>query len=561
MTSVAMRTPFVLIIGLLIGEMSGHAEAARAGCTSSGVCRSPDGPTQQCEDDAGPPWVDDVEIYGKNKRYYDAAPATPILPESGDCPSPIAEACAAKGVKEAHLDGPVNCGGQGWFCRILPQEGWSDPDNFARGDANFAHCRTPNADNLDSDGHCHGSDDESVYGWWVRDHWFREYHGTLHCCCGWGEPMEGLVNRCDYRKYVSSSELDQCRDANEEHNVDFSPGCDGRPLRPEPVENGGQCWSVSYFGEPSEVNPVDPGRSPPPPPPSPLPPAGKSPPPPSPSPPPPASSSSPPSPSPPPPSASAPIAIPSTGVQVIEGRSGAFVKCLMPDRDEEITSAAFERETIATQCCDSGGECFRHLGTNDNADETGCLAGFSAKPAPYIEAYTYGEAAAMCASHGLQLCDKSCANAGCRYDYHPVFTNIPCDAPAPPPPPSATPPAYKQIAANKDCCRRNRAKLFGAKKKPLPEQCEAICDEERFCNYFSHTTRYHGGLCIFCEECDFTGAPGKGMYYTSWKRNDHRRLSSTANVTSLPMKPSDLINGSVEHSVPVGRDFKSLLFA
>ena len=37
----------------------------------------------------------------------------------------------------------------------------------------FAHCNATDADERDDDGHCHGSSDDSTFGWWVRDHWFR----------------------------------------------------------------------------------------------------------------------------------------------------------------------------------------------------------------------------------------------------------------------------------------------------------------------------------------------------------------------------------------------------
>ena len=87
---------------------------------------SPDGPNQQCEDDAGPRWIDDQETFG-SKKYHDNTPATPHLNADGSCPSPLSGACAAKGSKAAFLEGPVDCGRQGWFCRIMPQEGWIAP--------------------------------------------------------------------------------------------------------------------------------------------------------------------------------------------------------------------------------------------------------------------------------------------------------------------------------------------------------------------------------------------------------------------------------------------------
>ena len=155
----------------LVSLIAAAPLTARLGCTSSGTCLSPEGPNQQCEDDQGPSWDEDRELYGRFKRYYDDTPAAPVLGPGGVCPDPLAGACASKGIKEAFMDGPVDCGGQGWFCRILPQEGWSGTP-FASGDANFAHCRSPRADFRDDEGHCHGSDDDGVYGWWVRDHWY-----------------------------------------------------------------------------------------------------------------------------------------------------------------------------------------------------------------------------------------------------------------------------------------------------------------------------------------------------------------------------------------------------
>ena len=104
----------------------------------------------------------------------------------------LTDACAAKPAKAAFLEGPVQCGARGWFCRIVHQPGWSvlgsDGKN-SHGDDNFQHCNAPARGNAtrdwDGDGHCHGSDTDSTYGWWVRDHWFRNYPGRLHCCCGW----------------------------------------------------------------------------------------------------------------------------------------------------------------------------------------------------------------------------------------------------------------------------------------------------------------------------------------------------------------------------------------
>jgi hypothetical protein len=224
--------------------------------TGYSLAASPDGPSQQCRDDAGPPWQDDAETFGTN-AYSAGAPALPALDTRGQCPPPLAGACADKTPQRAFLEGPVQCGGKGWFCRIIDQDGWSNPDY---NDRNFAHCNATDADQRDNDGHCHGSDVDNVYGWWVRDHWFRGYAGTLHCCCDW-EGVKGLTNRCDYRKEVKPFELDNCRDANEEHNKGYEGSCAAYSNIPfqEPVGSSDQCWTMYNFAAPDSVlnpNPI-----------------------------------------------------------------------------------------------------------------------------------------------------------------------------------------------------------------------------------------------------------------------------------------------------------------
>ena len=83
--------------------------------------QAPEGPSQQCQDDAGPPWVDDGENY-PNGRYHDEWPVTPVLPSDGECPTPLKTACEQKPIKAAYMEGPIDCGpGGGWFCRIMEQ--------------------------------------------------------------------------------------------------------------------------------------------------------------------------------------------------------------------------------------------------------------------------------------------------------------------------------------------------------------------------------------------------------------------------------------------------------
>lgn len=223
---------------------------------------------QQCRDDAGPIFVDDVETFGQNGRYHDGKPAFAV---GTSCPDPLKGACASgKSQTAAFLEGPVDCGGNGWFCRIVEQPGW--PVNNLVTDLNFAHCNTTearNGDMTDTDGHCHGSDADDTYYWWVRDHWFRGYNGRMRCCCGWNSQIlpGRLVNNCDYRRLVTPTEnLDNCRDANEENVQPFREGCNAQNLPPLNVplveQNPEQCWEVQNFGEPCDDNCVTTGTGP-----------------------------------------------------------------------------------------------------------------------------------------------------------------------------------------------------------------------------------------------------------------------------------------------------------
>jgi len=208
---------------------------------------------QQCRDDAGPPFLDDSETFGTNK-YFDGKPAQAV----GDCPSPLTEACAGKPKTAAFLEGPIDCGGRGWFCRIEEETGW--PTNGLTADLNFGYCNTTEGfedDGFDRAGHCHGSESDGAFYWWVRDHWFRGYNGKLTCCCGWDTVTEGsVVNGCDYRRLVTPTEdLSQCRDANEEGVTPYRGGCDpskAPPLNQPIALPDGMCWEVSKFGEPEE---------------------------------------------------------------------------------------------------------------------------------------------------------------------------------------------------------------------------------------------------------------------------------------------------------------------
>ena len=214
--------------------------------------------SQQCQDDAGPPFSDDLETFGPGRKYHFGSPAAPVL-KDGECADPLKSSCDLRNdAKLAYLEGPIQCGGNGWYCRILEDPNW--PAQNLIGDLNFGYCNTTDGFNdagYDRSGHCHGSNDDSTYYWWVRDHWFRGYNGHLRCCCNWDSgsmPLTDgkIANRCDFRRLVPESEdVSQCRDANEDHNLSFNGGCDasmsdniGLPLE----ENEAQCWEVTQFG-------------------------------------------------------------------------------------------------------------------------------------------------------------------------------------------------------------------------------------------------------------------------------------------------------------------------
>ena len=91
---------------------------------------------------------------------------------SGDCASPVKAACSSRGdAKTAYLEGPVQCGNQGWFCRILPDANYG-PGNLMN-DLNFHHCNATTAEmqaGTNWGGHCHGSDADDTYYWCVLLH-------------------------------------------------------------------------------------------------------------------------------------------------------------------------------------------------------------------------------------------------------------------------------------------------------------------------------------------------------------------------------------------------------
>jgi len=226
--------------------------------------------SQQCRDDAGPPFVDDEP----GAYYHDSnSAAYPIL-QNGACPKPLEYACSARpNPKTAYLEGPIDCGDKGWYCRIMPDQSW--PPVGLTADVNFGHCNTTagiDDAGFDQDGHCHGSSHDNTYYWWIRDHWHRQYNGRIRCCCGWFEAAPGsngantalydrrIANRCDYRRQLPRSEdPNTCRDANEGHGMGFDDiGCDPQKVNSQigsPIpESDDYCWEIGRFGYSENFN-------------------------------------------------------------------------------------------------------------------------------------------------------------------------------------------------------------------------------------------------------------------------------------------------------------------
>jgi len=136
--------------------------------------------------------------------------------------------------------------------------------------------------------------------------------------------------------------------------------------------------------------------------------------------------------SPPPPPPPPFVTIPPDGVAVLHGGEEELVElyCLRP-QDEARTaldsSSLVPHLTIATQCCETDGMCHRMWDVASgkaSEDPADCLVGHS-ETEELVER-TYAEAAETCAGLGLVLCTSACYNAGCNYNAHPVYSNLPC---------------------------------------------------------------------------------------------------------------------------------------
>ena len=148
-----------------------------------------------------------------------------------------------------------------------------------------------------------------------------------------------------------------------------------------------------------------------------------------------------------------PTRIPASGVKVVNGNGDGGYFCLMPENADATTvgdvpgaSSTSSFSTIAGQCCAAGNSptsCRRQI-------DGECVAGNSKHVEPRGSIYpaTYDHLYGYCAHHNLEICEQSCANTGCGYDLHPVYTSIPCGgggatpptpAPIPTPVPAPTP--------------------------------------------------------------------------------------------------------------------------
>lgn len=215
--------------------------------------------SQQCAHDAGPPF-EDSQV---SESWHNGAAAQPVL-SNGECADPLKHACSLRDAKTSYLEGPIDCGGNGWYCRILPDENWPSANLAAR--MNFDHCNTTESfeSSIDSyqSGICHGSMADSTYYWLVRDYYFQQVAGRLRCCCDWLSLHKGgVVNSCNLRKEVGLDEnIDGCIDANEHHEwhykwgwkaFPYEGGCVGANVNGigQPIpEDDSQCWEVNNFG-------------------------------------------------------------------------------------------------------------------------------------------------------------------------------------------------------------------------------------------------------------------------------------------------------------------------
>lgn len=120
---------------------------------------------------------------------------------------------------------------------------------------------------------------------------------------------------------------------------------------------------------------------------------------------------------------------------MLDGRDPTVSKCVT-----EPTATSANGKAVAAQCCTAEDVCVR----TTTGGRSGCISGKFHRSNANISMFfetTWSQAAAMCDSLGLTLCDQNCQGTGCSYDHFWVWTNLTCPSPPSPPalPPAAPP--------------------------------------------------------------------------------------------------------------------------
>lgn len=210
---------------------------------------------------------------------------------------------AAMALVKASMEGPINCGGKGFFCRMKSDPYFSGtPGDQLYNNYNFGYCQDAESDNPDNmfpgnyhdpekdDGHCHGSHLDSVYQDVLQDHYHRVYRGTLECCCGesvtplqagttnpvspsaW-VPATKLIERCDFRGTAGNNGTFNFEGGCGK-DVNYGPGSYAPELfvSPQQYKSDHMCWELKHFGRmpdfketanPLQVNTLTPLAQPP----------------------------------------------------------------------------------------------------------------------------------------------------------------------------------------------------------------------------------------------------------------------------------------------------------
>ena len=114
-----------------------------------------------------------------------------------------------------------------------------------------------------------------------------------------------------------------------------------------------------------------------------------------------------------------PSAIPAGGVLVLKGNAQGLggsnvLGCLLPGlHDATTTWPGMAKNRIAAQCCTVAGACHRAVNNR-------CIAGNSGRFNGAIEELTYAQTKERCNSFGLELCEKSCKDSGCKCKHRPA---------------------------------------------------------------------------------------------------------------------------------------------